>query len=119
MDGPQAVNALGAIAHEHRLAIYRLLVEQGPGGIAAGRIAQRFDMPPSTLTFHLQQLLHARLATQRRAGRQVIYAADFATMNDLVAYLTENCCGTGATCDTACAPSPPRAAQTRRARSAS
>ena len=88
-----AVESLSALAHEHRLACYRMLVQAGPNGLAAGVIAQRIGLPPSSLTFHLQQLLRSGLATQRRASRQVIYAADFSAMNMLVAYLTENCCG--------------------------
>jgi len=103
MDSAKAVAAIGAIAHEHRLAIYRLLVERGPQGIAAGVIAERLSIPPSSLTFHLQQLLHAGLVSQRRLGRQLIYAADYAAMNGLVAYLTENCCG-GETCTPICQP---------------
>ena len=99
----KAVTALGAIAHGHRLAVYRMLVERGPAGIPAGEIAQMLGVPPSSLTFHLQQLLHAGLVTQRRLGRQLIYAADFAAMNGLVAYLTENCCG-GAACAPVCKP---------------
>lgn len=107
MDGAEAANALGALAHETRLAIYRMLVEQGPAGLPAGAIAGRLGIAPSSLTFHLQQLLHADLVTQRRASRQLIYAADFAAMNGLVAYLTENCCGQGQAapaCDPCCAP---------------
>lgn len=101
MDSKQTVNALSALAHEHRLAIYRMLVERGPDGLPAGSIAERLGVPPSSLTFHLQHLLRAGLATQRRVGRQLIYAADFAAMNNLVGYLTENCCGRGAS---ACLP---------------
>ena len=104
MDAKLAVAALSALAHEHRLAAYRLLVEAGPNGLAAGAIAETLGVPPSSLTFHLQQLLHAGLATQRRASRQVIYAADFAAMNGLVGYLTENCCGRGADATPACTP---------------
>ena len=108
MDETQAVGALGALAHENRLAIYRMLVEQGPAGLPAGVIADRLGIPPSSLTFHLQQLLRASLVTQQRASRQLIYAADFPAMNGLVAYLTENCCGRGETaapaCDPCCAP---------------
>lgn len=103
MDAKQTVTALSAIAHDHRLAIYRMLVAHGPEGLPAGTIAERLDMPPSSLTFHLQQLLHAGLVTQRRLGRQLIYAADFAAMNGLVSYLTENCCG-GGSCAPACNP---------------
>ncbi len=110
MEAKLAVTALGALAHEHRLATYRMLVEAGPNGLPAGMIAEQLGIPPSSLTFHLQQLLHSGLATQRRASRQVIYAADFTTMNGLVAYLTENCCGRGAeampTCNPACVPAP-------------
>lgn len=101
MEAGRAVTALGALAHEHRLAVYRLLVERGPDGLAAGLIAERVGIPASSLTFHLQHLLRAGLATQRRVGRQIIYAADFAAMNDLVGFLTENCCGRGVS---ACVP---------------
>jgi ArsR family transcriptional regulator len=107
VDETQAAGALGALAHANRLAIYRMLVAQGPAGLPAGEIAGRLGIPPSSLTFHLQQLLHARLVTQRRASRQLIYAADFAAMDGLVAYLTENCCGRGQAapaCRPACAP---------------
>ncbi len=95
MDATQTVQALAALAHEHRLAIYRLLVERGPNGLAAGVIAERLHVLPSSLTFHLQHLLRAGLVTQRRMSRQLIYAADFAVMNALVGFLTENCCGRG------------------------
>jgi DNA-binding transcriptional ArsR family regulator len=95
MDSKHAVDALSALAHEHRLVIYRMLVERGPDGLPAGAIAERLGVPPSSLTFHLQHLLRAGLATQRRVGRQLFYAADFATMNGLVGFLTENCCGRG------------------------
>jgi DNA-binding transcriptional ArsR family regulator len=89
------VTALGALAHEHRLALYRLLVERGPEGLAAGTIAARLGVSPSSLTFHLQHLHRAGLITRRRTGRHLIYAADFAAMNGLVFYLTRNCCGRG------------------------
>src|SRR5579863_8308808 len=92
----QTIAALGALAHEHRLAAFRLLVEAGPNGMAAGLVSERLGIPPSSLTFHLQQLLRAELVTQRRLSRQLIYAANFAAMNALVGYLTENCCGQGA-----------------------
>src|SRR5262245_2472010 len=104
MDSPQVVQALAALAHEHRLVIYRMLVERGPEGLPAGVIAERLNVPPSSLTFHLQHLHRAGLATQRRAGRQLIYAADYATMNGLVSYLTENCCGGSAAAQSCCAP---------------
>jgi DNA-binding transcriptional ArsR family regulator len=91
------VERLSALAQPHRLAAFRLLVEAGPAGLAAGEIAARLDLPASSLSFHLAHLRRAGLAVQRRAGRSLIYAADFAAMGALVAYLTENCCG-GATC---------------------
>jgi len=97
------VAALGALAHEHRLAAYRLLVEAGPDGLPAGAIAGRLGIPPSSLTFHLQHLLRAGLVIQRRVSRHLIYAMVPAAMNDLVGYLTENCCG-GAACSPACVP---------------
>ena len=103
MDAVATIAALGALAHETRLAAFRLLVERGPHGLPAGAIAEALKLPPSSLTFHLQQLMHARLITQRRMGRQIIYATDFAAMNAVVAYLTENCCG-GASCAPVCEP---------------
>lgn len=109
METKQAVTALGALAHEHRLAAYRLLVEAGPDGLPAGAIAERLGTPSSTLTFHLQQLLHAGLVTQRRASRQIIYAMIPTAMNGLLAYLTENCCGGEASCAPACEPAAPAA----------
>ncbi|HQT74250.1 MAG TPA: helix-turn-helix domain-containing protein [Acidiphilium sp.] len=87
------VTALSALAHEHRLATYRLLVEAGPVGLPAGEIAERLNIVPSSLTFHVQALARADLITQRRASRNVIYAADFSAMNDLLSYLAKNCCG--------------------------
>lgn len=112
MDSKHAVQALAALAHETRLAIYRMLVEQGPEGLPAGVIAERLGMPPSSLTFHIQHLHRAELVTQRRVSRQLIYAADFSRMGDLVGFLTDNCCGRGAS---ACLPAPaPRPASTTR-----
>jgi ArsR family transcriptional regulator len=103
MKTPQIIEALGALAHEHRLAIYRLLVERGPQGLPAGVIAERIGLVPSSLTFHLQALQRAGLIVQHREGRQLIYSADFAAMNGLVGYLTENCCaGSDRECATAC-----------------
>lgn len=111
----QIIVALGALAHEHRLAIFRLLVTQGPEGLNAGGIAERVGLVPSSLTFHLQNLQRAGLLAQRREGRQLIYSADFSAMNSLVAYLTENCCGSA----TACMPCAPSAAgKARRSKSA-
>jgi len=103
MNPTKTVQALAALAHEHRLAIYRMLVARGPNGLAAGVIAERLGILPSSLTFHLQHLLRAGLVTQRRMSRQLIYAADFTVMNALVGFLTENCCGRG---QSACLPTP-------------
>ena len=96
----QAIDALSALAQGTRLKVYRLLVEAGPEGLAAGRIGEKLDLPPATLSFHLAHLARAGLARGRQEGRFVIYCADFQNMNALVAYLTENCCG-----GKACAPS--------------
>jgi ArsR family transcriptional regulator len=112
LKGTKVVDALGALAHETRLEAYRLLVQRGPQGVPAGEIAERLKIAPSSLTFHLQHLRRAGLVTQRRASRQVIYAADIACMNALVGYLTENCCGQE-TCAPVCKPGVPRA-RTRR-----
>lgn len=98
MTGTRAVATLAALAHEHRLAIYRLLVEAGPAGLNAGTLAARLRLLPSSLTFHVQHLHRAGLVTQRRASRQLIYAADFDVMQSLIGYLTENCCAGGAIC---------------------
>lgn len=92
-----AVTALSALAHDHRLAIYRLLVQAGSEGQAAGAIAEKLDMAPSSLSFHLAHLTRAGLIDQRRESRSLIYSADFAAMSGLVGFLTENCCG-GASC---------------------
>ena len=106
------VAALAALAHEHRLAAYRLLVEAGPTGIAAGEIAERIGLVPSSLTFHIQALLRAGLVSQRRASRHVIYAADFSAMNELVGFLVNNCCGQGISiCGPACDPALPSTKQ--------
>lgn len=94
-----ALEALGALAHEHRLAVFRLLVQAGPEGRSAGDIAEKLAMPASSLSFHLAHLTRAGLIVQRRDGRSLIYSADFPAMNALLAFLTENCCGGGA-----CAP---------------
>lgn len=97
-----AIESLSALAHEHRLAIYRLLVQRGPEGLPAGVIGDRVGLVPSSLTFHLQNLRRAGLITQRRESRQLFYSVDFSVMNGLVGYLTENCCGNS---DSACSPS--------------
>jgi ArsR family transcriptional regulator len=99
-----ALAALGALSQETRLDLFRLLVTVGPEGLPAGVIAERLGVLPSSLTFHLNQLLHAGLITQRRLSRQIIYSAEYGTMNDLLAYLTENCCGRDAVCAPVCDP---------------
>jgi ArsR family transcriptional regulator len=104
MEAKQVIDALGALAHETRLTVFRLLVRRGPGGLPAGAISQTLGLPPSSLTFHLQQLTRAGLITQRRLSRQLIYATDFAAMNALMFYLTENCCGGAASCAPTCRP---------------
>ena len=103
MDEKRAIAALGALAQETRLALFRLLVAVGPAGLPAGVIAERLGVQPSSLSFHLAQLVHAGLITQRRLSRQLIYSAEYGTMNELMAYLTENCCGRGA-CVPVCDP---------------
>src|SRR6185503_20621650 len=97
MKNAHAVEALAALANEHRLAIYRLLVQAGPEGRAAGAIAEKLGLPASSLSFHLAHLTRAGLIEQRRESRSLIYSADFDAMNALVGFLTENCCG-GASC---------------------
>jgi len=114
-----AVTALSALAHENRLAVYRMLVEAGPEGLSAGTISTRLKVPPSSMTFHLQALQRAGLVTQQRLSRQLIYAADFGAMNEIVGYLTENCCARSkapGTCATACAPLAERSAAPRKVR---
>lgn len=97
MKNDDAVAALSALAHEYRLAIFRLLVQAGPEGKPAGAIADKLTLPASSLSFHLAHLMRAGLIEQRRESRMLIYSADFDAMNGLVGFLTENCCG-GASC---------------------
>ena len=104
MDQNRAIAALAALAQETRLDLFRLLVTRGPEGLPAGVIAELLGVAPSSLSFHLQQLVHAGLIAQRRLGRQLIYSAEYAAMNALLAYLTENCCGQGAYCAPVCDP---------------
>jgi DNA-binding transcriptional ArsR family regulator len=104
VDQKRAIAALGALAQETRLVLFRLLVTCGPEGLPAGVIAERLGVMPSSLSFHLQQLVHAGLITQRRLSRQLIYSAEYGAMSELMAYLTENCCGRSAVCAPACGP---------------
>ena len=101
MEKLYAIAALAALAQDHRLDTYRLLVRAGPDGMPAGEVAAAIGLPPNTLTFHFDRLRQAALVTVRREGRSMIYAARYDTMNALLGYLTENCCG-GA--NGACAP---------------
>ncbi len=98
MEKIDALAALAALAQDNRLDAYRMLVQAGPTGLPAGEIATALGVPPNTLTFHFDRLRHAALVTVRRDGRSMIYAARFDTMNDLLGYLTENCCGGAAVC---------------------
>ena len=93
MDTKAAVVALGALAHASRLSIFRHLVELGPGGAFPGDLIQKFDLPPATLSFHLKNLSHAGLIEAEQQGRYIRYRANFTEMQDLVDYLTQNCCG--------------------------
>ena len=93
MEKTDAVTALAALAQDNRLDTYRLLVQAGPKGMPAGEIAAQLGLPPNTLTFHFDRLRQAGLVTVQRQGRSMIYAARFDTMNALLGYLTENCCG--------------------------
>lgn len=109
MEKKAVLSALSALSQETRLDIFRLLVQTGPEGRAAGAIAEALDVSPATLSFHLTQLTHAGLIVQRREGRSLIYSADFDRMNGLVGFLAENCCGrpaNPAACVPVCAPSP-------------
>ncbi|MDE1895763.1 MAG: helix-turn-helix transcriptional regulator [Rhodospirillales bacterium] len=92
MDKQTALIAMAALAHGARLDIFRALVQAGPEGLAAGQLAERLGLPPATLSFHLKELRHAGLVSFQRESRSLIYSAEFASMNALLAYLTENCC---------------------------
>ena len=93
MKKSNVIGALGALAQETRLDIFRLLVEKGPEGLPAGELGDRLGQPSPTMSFHLNQLRFAGLVTSRRESRSIIYSANFKMMNGLLAYLTENCCG--------------------------
>lgn len=113
MKNEAAVALLAALAQDTRLAVFRLLVEQGAPGLPAGLIAQQLDISPATLSFHLKELTHAGLTISRQEGRFVIYAANYKTMDGLLSFLTRNCCA-GSPCDlpaASCAPSSPSQTQ--------
>lgn len=105
MESKVVVRALAALAHESRLAVFRLLVQAGPAGLSAGELSSQLGIAPSALSFHFKDLLHAGLLHQRPDGRRLIYSAHFEHMQGLLAYLSENCCQ-GQPCevsaDTAC-----------------
>ncbi len=107
-DSDHIITALAALAQQHRLAAFRALVEAGPTGLPAGDIATRLGIAASSLSFHLAQLERAGLVHAVRAGRSIIYSADFAAMTSLVGYLTENCCGGGVCATLETAPSTER-----------
>lgn len=92
MDGIEAVSILDALAQESRLAIFRLLVVSGPAGLNATRIGESLGVPAATLSFHLKELSHVGLIRKRKEGRFIYYATDYRVMNDLIGFLTENCC---------------------------
>lgn len=102
MDTIAIVTALNALAHGHRLEIFRKLVQAGPEGLNAGTLAGLLKVAPSSLSFHLKDLVYANLIQPRHVGRQIFYSARFETMNEVIAYLTENCCG-GNPCSPICA----------------
>jgi DNA-binding transcriptional ArsR family regulator len=93
METKEILLALAALAQESRLAIFRLLVQVGPEGMAVTKISEQLGVPPSSLSFHLKELSHADLVESRQAGRFVIYSANMTTMNQMLGFLTENCCG--------------------------
>ena len=107
MKKSDVITALAALAQDNRLDVFRLLVEAGPEGMPAGAVATTLDLAPNTLTFHFDRLRTASLVTVRREGRSMIYAAQFETMNALLGYLTDNCCG-GVPCAPAVACKPAR-----------
>src|ERR1700755_2805844 len=110
MEKTNAVTALAALAQDNRLDVFRLLVQAGAEGMPAGAVAEALALAPNTLTFHFDRLRTAGLVTVRREGRSMIYAAQFNTMNALLGFLTENCCGGGAcTPAVACKPARKRA----------
>jgi DNA-binding transcriptional ArsR family regulator len=93
MDATAIISALGALAHERRLQVFRLLVQAGPEGLTAGALSGELGVSPSALSFHLKDLVGADLIAPRHEGRQIFYSARYEAMDQLIAYLTENCCG--------------------------
>lgn len=115
MNHQDVVRALAALAQESRLSVFRLLVKRGPEGHSVGEIGEKLDIPGPTLSFHLKELVGAGLITPRKASRFIYYAPAFERMNELLGYLTENCCSQGAVCATACAPASTSARKRRSA----
>lgn len=97
METKQAITALAAIAQESRLAVFRLLVQTGADGLIASKIGEQLDIPASSLSFHLKELTYANLIQSKQNGRFITYAVNLEAMNELIGFLTENCCG-GVTC---------------------
>jgi ArsR family transcriptional regulator, arsenate/arsenite/antimonite-responsive transcriptional repressor len=110
VDADAVIRALGALAQDHRLAAFRLLVQAGEDGLPAGTIAEKLGIVASSMSFHLAALANAGLVTQRRQSRLIIYSANYPAMNALMGYLTENCCG-GVPCGDAIARCPPAEAK--------
>lgn len=108
MDTQNALSALAALAHESRLTIFRMLMQTGPQGMAASKISEQLNVPPSSLSFHLKELTRANLIAPRQEGRFLIYVAQFATMNALISFMTDNCCG-----GNPCMPVPQRTSECR------
>ena len=105
MKAEQIVKALGALAQESRLAVFRLLVKRGPDGFTPGELSEKLTVPAPTLSFHLRELQHAQLVVSRREGRFLYYSANFDTMHGVVNFLSENCCSLAdEACDTQCKP---------------
>lgn len=111
MNAAQAVRALGALAQGTRLDVFRLLVKAGPGGMAAGKIGESLEVPAATLSFHLKELAQAGLVEARQENRFIYYSADFEHMNQLLAFLTQNCCEGGGSCALPQFQAPPRTRQ--------
>jgi DNA-binding transcriptional ArsR family regulator len=116
MKSSEAIAALGALASESRLAVFRLLVKRGPDGFTPSELVKRLDVPAPTLSFHLKELVHAGLVNSRREGRNLYYGPDVGHMNALVSFLTENCCSLAdEACDAECKPAAVPSRQRKRA----
>ena len=111
MDNASAVSSLSALSHESRLAAFRQLVQAGQGGLAVGELRERLDLPPATLTAHLNVLRAAGLVDDQREGRVIRIRANYARMNALLAFMTENCCAGDASCAPAAACKPRQGAR--------